>query len=121
AVLVASSFESNTIELADQLKVRCYEYQLATVLGEDVPSVIYLKAINEPRPKTEIESMIEDINLCDGHIIEFPRGLPSEDVSEYTSKLFSNFKSDLYELIELIQKNKKKQVVCPNCKTNLNF
>jgi hypothetical protein len=100
-ILIASDFDDDVIDLANKLNVNCYRYSLGTLYGDLIPTTVFLDPVNNARDKTETEISIEEINYCDGHLIEFCKPIPIGEILETSQKITSNFISVLEELIKL--------------------
>lgn len=102
AVLIAKRFDDDTIQLANDLKVVCYEYLLAREEGAHLPYTLFLERKNQPRKLTNIELMLEEMDYCDGHLIDF-KGIPTSSSAFYKSReMVLRFHEDLLQAANLI-------------------
>lgn len=121
-VLIASEFDEEVIELANKLKVNCYEYQLAYPVDGVLPESIYLESVNEAREKTIIELDIENANYVGGHLIDYI-GIPESTKSEREherkeNQLFADIKKTAFLIEEKRGRAESKQ--CPHCMNEIN-
>lgn len=118
AILIAKRFDDTTLKLADELGINCYEYCLATFLGESVPCSVYLEPVNSSVQKTQIENDFLIINECDGHSILFKDFVDSVKAEKEALLYVKKLINDLKRAVDYIQA-KKKEMKCPYCNENI--
>lgn len=122
-ILVANSFDQDVIKLAKELNLNCYEYALARIEGFSVPYNFYLFPAYEFARKTYIDKEFEEINQCDGFLIDYDKIPPSVDAHKIVNNEINKLINAINSLVEYGQieygQTKATKHICPVCNTEL--